>query len=143
MLATTLPIYCTQLRKQRYDHNYLYIPTSYSFPTKAFHLRLPFTGHIHARKLRATNWVLPLAAHAAVHATATFLIAIWFSLHLAIILAIADFILHFTIDRLKASPNYGGRFKPDQPYFWWALGADQMAHHFTHYAFIFILLGAY
>ena len=114
-----------------------------AFQLKHFICDYPLQGTYMLGKLRATNWVLPLAAHAAVHATATLLIAIWFSLHLAIILAIADFILHFTIDRLKASPNYGGRFKPDQPYFWWALGADQMAHHFTHYAFIFILLGAY
>ena len=113
------------------------------FQLKHFICDYPLQGTYMLGKLRATNWALPLAAHAAVHATATSLIAIWFSLHLAIILAIADFILHFTIDRLKASPNYGGRFKPDQPYFWWALGADQMAHHFTHYAFIFILLGAY
>ena len=113
------------------------------FQLKHFICDFPLQGTYMLGKLRATNWVLPLAAHAAVHATATILIAIWFSLHLAIILAITDFILHFTIDRLKASPNYGGRFKPDQPYFWWALGADQMAHHFTHYAFIFILLGAY
>lgn len=113
------------------------------FQLKHFICDYPLQGTYMLEKLRATNWVLPLAAHAAVHATATFLIAIWFSIHLAIILAITDFILHFTIDRLKASPNYGGRFKPDQPYFWWALGADQMAHHFTHYAFIFILLGAY
>ena len=113
------------------------------FQLKHFICDYPLQSTYMLGKLRATNWVLPLAAHAAVHATATFLIAIWFSLHLAIILAITDFILHFTIDRLKASPNYGGRFKPDQPYFWWALGADQMAHHFTHYTFIFILLGAY
>ena len=113
------------------------------FQLKHFICDYPLQGTYMLGKLRATNWVLPLAAHAAIHATATLLIAIWFSLHLAVILAITDFILHFTIDRLKASPNYGGRFKPDQPYFWWALGADQMAHHFTHYAFIFILLGAY
>ena len=113
------------------------------FQLKHFICDYPLQGTYMLGKLRATNWALPLAAHAAVHATATLFIAIWFSLHLAIILAIADFLLHFTIDRLKASPNYGGRFKPDQPYFWWALGADQMAHHFTHYAFIFILLGAY
>ena len=111
-----------------------------AFQIKHFICDYPLQGTYMLGKLRDTTLVLPLAAHAAVHATATFLIAIWFSLHLAIILAITDFILHFTIDRLKASPNYGGRFKPDQTYFWWALGADQMAHHLTHYAFIFVLL---
>ena len=110
------------------------------FQLKHFICDYPLQGTYMLGQLRAPNWVLPLAPHAAVHAPATFLIAMWFSLHLEIILAITDFILLFTIDRLKASPNYGGRFKPDQPYFWWALGADQMAHHLTHYAFIFVLL---
>lgn len=55
-------------------------------------------------------------------------------------LSLADFIIHFTVDRIKASPNLGGRFNPTQPYFWWALGADQMAHHLTNYLFIAIIM---
>jgi Protein of unknown function (DUF3307) len=60
------------------------------------------------------EWVLPLAAHTAVHGAFTFFIALilmstgWkFALYLACI----DFIVHFTMDRIKASPNLMGRWK--------------------------------
>ena len=91
-------------------------------------------------KLSRTNWIKPLAAHAAVHAGATGIIALVFAPSLVLFLVLADFILHFVVDRLKASPDLGGRWKPDQPYFWWALGADQMAHHIINYVFIYIIL---
>lgn len=35
--------------------------------------------------------------------------------------------------------GYNKQFKSNV-YFWWALGADQMAHHLTHYAIIWFLL---
>jgi hypothetical protein len=86
-----------------------------------------------------TAWILPLCAHAGVHGGFTLAItlavapALWW-------LALADFAVHFTVDRAKAAPTWGGRWKPNEPYFWWALGADQMVHHLTHYAIIFALL---
>jgi len=64
----------------------------------------------------------------------------WSIIYVGLGIAIADFVLHFIVDRLKASPDLGGRWKPDQPYFWWALGLDQMAHHLINYAFIAILI---
>ena len=100
-------------------------------------------------KMQATGWVKPLAAHATVHACITAIIVLWslilsgqstLAVILTPLLAIADFITHFIVDRVKASPSLCGRFNPTQPYFWWALGADQMAHHLTHYAFIAILI---
>ena len=90
-------------------------------------------------KLSRTNWIKPLAAHASVHAAGTGIIALVFAPSLTLFLVLADFILHFIVDRLKASPDLGGRWKPDQPYFWWALGADQMAHHLINYAFIYLI----
>jgi hypothetical protein len=85
------------------------------------------------------NWILPLAAHAGVHALATLLIALVVNPRLGW-LSILDFVVHFVVDRVKASPQLGGRWTPAQPYFWWALGGDQMAHHLTHYAIIAALL---
>lgn len=98
-----------------------------------------------------TEWILPLTAHASVHAAFTLAIAsvygfavmdgsALFVLRLAALLALLDFVVHFIVDRIKASPNLLGRWKPDSPYFWWALGADQMAHHLCHYVIIYILL---
>lgn len=90
--------------------------------------------------MQRIGWIRPLAAHAGVHAIGTIILVSLFNTKLALLLGLADFILHFAVDRLKASPDLGGRWKPDQPYFWWALGADQMAHHLINYLFIFIIV---
>ena len=86
------------------------------------------------------DWLLPLTAHAAVHGGLTLGIVLLFAPRLAW-LALFDFGIHFTMDRIKASPNLLGRFKDmyDKK-FWWCLGADQMVHHLTHYTIIYVLL---
>ena len=116
------------------------------------------------------GWILPLAAHAGVHGVATFLIALCFKPKSAFWIALFDMVVHFTMDRIKASPNLLGRYKAlsanemknilsymptlapqefqakfgDQlkanVYFWWCLGLDQGVHHLTHYAIIWWLL---
>jgi len=99
------------------------------------------------------DFILPLAAHAGVHAFFTFLIVFFFSQSLSFSLAMTslDFTVHFIMDRVKAGPKYLGRYKalsaneyPEasieqkrhNTYFWWSLGLDQMVHHFTHYVII-------
>ncbi len=59
-------------------------------------------------------FVPPLAAHAFVHGTFTFLIALVarHDLDLACALAGFDFVIHFAMDRIKASPKLMGRWKP-------------------------------
>jgi len=52
----------------------------------------------------------PLAAHAGVHAVCTLIIALCFNPRY-FWLAGVDFILHFLMDRIKARPNYMGRWK--------------------------------
>lgn len=91
----------------------------------------------------APGWefVLPLAAHCAVHAVFTFAItAVFVPWLLAASLAAFDFVVHFIMDRIKASPRMLGRFTKDDPRFWWALGFDQMIHHITHYIIIYIVV---
>ena len=44
------------------------------------------------------------------------------------------------IAHVKASPKMLGRFKPDNKYFWWSLGGDQMWHHLTHYLIIYLVI---
>lgn len=122
---------------------------------------------------KGTEWILPLTAHAAVHGALT-LIFILAIKPAAWPLALVDFGVHFIVDRIKASPHLGGRWKSlgaaeigpiirgagglgnlpelemyrkmcvaklkDNTYFWWALGADQMAHHLTHYYIIYMLV---
>lgn len=143
------------------------------------------------------DWVNPLALHAGVHGVFTFLICLVFLRNSeygfpnAIALAWFDFIAHFVVDRVKASPKMLGRFKSltkedfeknkkeldsyykylslavskkdlgsmrtfenvisqakhlfnnqkkSNKYFWWSLGADQMAHHLTHYLIIYLIM---
>lgn len=100
------------------------------------------------RKGAATGWARPLAAHAAVHAAGTFLIGVAYgystiAFGIIVLLSVLDGAVHFVVDRIKAAPTLGGRWKPDRPYFWWALGADQAAHHVMNYVIIAKLLGAW
>lgn len=81
-------------------------------------------------KGKPTGWVLPLAAHCAVHALLT-LPVLWF-LGLPLWLAAAEFVAHFIIDRVKARTKW----TPAQPQFWWALGADQLAHQLCYLAML-------
>lgn len=112
------------------------------FQLKHFIADYPLQGQYMLGKFKSGyEWILPLVAHSSVHALGTFIVSIIFvSLPIAIGLAILDFIIHSTMDRIKASPNLLGRFKPDNRYFWWSLGFDQMVHHLTHYLIIFIII---
>ena len=70
-----------------------------------------------------TAWILPLCAHAGVHALLTFIIAVFVGTRLgdtaladvewSVVFFVSgiDFIVHFTMDRIKASPNMLGRYK--------------------------------
>lgn len=101
------------------------------------------------------DFVIPLLAHVGVHAAFTFLIACQFGVVKAAWCALFDAVVHFIMDRIKASKKYLGRFKPltavtaptatpDQwrsnDYFWWSLGLDQAVHHLTHYAIIWYIV---
>ena len=112
------------------------------------------------------DFVLPLAAHCAVHAAITLLICLycdpkyWW-------LAVVDFVIHFIVDRLKAGPKYFGRFKSmsanemipllkkhaagllddsdkkmirGNAIYYITLGLDQMLHNLTHYGIIYMLV---
>lgn len=109
------------------------------------------------------DWIAPLALHASVHAGMTGWIASMFAPTIALELALVDFVVHFAVDRVKArspwkalsakeylhwqSMAVNGELTPrgecdrlkafrSNVYFWWALGADQLAHHLTHYYII-------
>lgn len=107
------------------------------YQLKHFLADFPLQGRYMLGKFKSgTEWILPLAAHASVHAAFTAIIVTAAHRTELLWLAALDFAVHFIVDRLKASPNLGGRWKMDKPQFWWALGADQMAHHLTHYFII-------
>jgi len=64
-------------------------------------------------KFKEKGWALPLATHAWIHFLGTYLIASVFTGNsiLAGKLALFDFVVHFTMDRIKASPKLLGRFE--------------------------------
>lgn len=94
------------------------------------------------RKFDNDRWIFPLACHSVSHACFTFLISMMFTTWtLSLLLACFDFIVHFTMDRIKASPNMMGKYKMDDVRYWNALGVDQMVHHLTHYVIIFSIVG--
>jgi hypothetical protein len=56
-------------------------------------------------------------------------------------LAIVDFVVHFTMDRIKAGPRYLGRFSDvSSKAFWVSFGFDQMVHHLTHLYIVWYLI---
>lgn len=57
---------------------------------------------------------------------------------LAVAIASAEFFIHYVIDYSKM--QYGRTLTTDDPKFWWAIGFDQMLHHFTYLAFVWIVL---
>lgn len=57
------------------------------------------------------GWILPLLAHVGVHGAMTFVIALFIKPEMAGLLAFFDMAVHFTMDRIKASPTMLGRYK--------------------------------
>jgi len=111
------------------------------FQLKHFIADFPLQNNYMLKKMGKTGWIIPLASHALVHAAMTFVIvmtvkpSLWW-------LAIVDFVVHFSVDRVKASPYMLNRWGVDNKYFWWSLGGDQMAHHLTHYYFIYMIISS-
>lgn len=82
-------------------------------------------------------WVPLLALHAGLHGLGAALVMLAaVSWQAALLCGLADALVHFAVDRVKASKALGGRWAPNQSQFWWALGADQMAHHLTGFALL-------
>jgi hypothetical protein len=84
------------------------------YQLKHFIADFPLQGEYMLRKFHADwrVWVPALSAHAGVHAIFTLFIAGYLvGGFLPFALAAFDFVMHFTMDRVKASPNLMGRWK--------------------------------
>ena len=110
------------------------------FQIKHFICDYPLQTPYMLQKVNKDNWIKPLFAHAGIHSIGTFIVVSFFNIKLAFVLAFLDLILHFIVDRIKASPNIGNKWGIDKPYFWWVLGLDQMSHHLINYVFIYIIV---
>jgi hypothetical protein len=111
------------------------------FQIKHFAADFPLQMSYMLRKV-SSGWdfFVPLATHCSVHMVLTFLICLVFAPSLWF-LALADFAIHFTMDRIKSGPRYLGRFNDiSKSSYWISLGFDQMVHHLTHIWIIYLIL---
>ena len=111
------------------------------FQVKQFVADFPLQREYMLQKVRpGWDFVPPLALHCTVHAVMTLAICLWFNASLWW-LAVLDFVTHFVLDRLKSGPHFLGRFNDrSKTSYWTAFGLDQMLHHLTHLAIIWILI---
>lgn len=83
------------------------------FQLKHFLCDYPLQGkYMLGKFLPYPKFIVPLTAHCFVHLSITYLICYYYRPDLAFYLAWLDFVCHFIMDRIKASPNLLGRFKP-------------------------------
>lgn len=87
------------------------------FQLKHFIADYPLQNEYMLGKFKNTGWIKPLSAHCGVQAMFTYLIAVFAlpnapkSVGVALGLAALDFSIHFTMDRIKASPKMLGRYE--------------------------------
>jgi len=81
------------------------------FQLKHFLADYPLQNEYMLGKFKKEGWILPLSCHALVHAAITVIICLFFTeLYVSIWLGIFDFVIHFTMDRIKASPDMLGKY---------------------------------
>ncbi len=91
---------------------------------------------------RATYLHLGRLAHAVIHAfgTAVVVALIGGGVLVAIFLAVADLLIHFHVDWLKAKYSESRKLTPADTLFWRVAGADQFAHQLTYIMLIWFWL---
>lgn len=82
-------------------------------------------------KERRHGWLGPLCLHALGHAGLTLGIALLVAPRLWW-LALADFGIHFAVDRTKSLVGQYGTWSTDDVRFWWLIGFDQFLHQLTN-----------
>jgi hypothetical protein len=79
-----------------------------------------------------------LFSHTFIHAAGTLIIALIYAPNLWW-LAFVDLVVHSIVDRLKGIVTLKQGWKTNDTMFWWAFGADQELHNFTHIAYIAVI----
>jgi uncharacterized protein DUF3307 len=83
-------------------------------------------------KDQKTGWAMPLLAHCLVHLAVLMALLLIFAPKFWFV-AIIDFLIHITIDRLKGltASTLGVTLENQHPWFWSLIGVDQALHHLT------------
>lgn len=117
-----------------------FVPIYFAFVAK--HLCADFflqTKWMAIGKEGESDWLQPLAVHAAIHAVGTLVVVLiaapsfWW-------LALVDFVVHFAIDRGKGVICRRCGLYPTMPAFWWAIGTDQALHQITHLIYVLLIV---
>lgn len=95
----------------------------------------------HLKKGNKVGWFSPLFFHCLDHfvlffvlfvLTGLFVDIVYYELFfMALVCSLLNSIIHFGVDRIKAHPKLGGRWKFPQKMFFVSLGLDQMFHSIT------------
>jgi Protein of unknown function (DUF3307) len=82
--------------------------------------------------------------HAALHGIGTFIVFWLFSVSAAFCLGLAvlDFFIHYHVDYVKENIVRKAGWTTSDSKFWWALSADQMAHHLTYLGLVALAVTA-
>jgi Protein of unknown function (DUF3307) len=84
------------------------------------------------------GWLLPLTVHCLIHGAVAALVIVplapkfWF-------VVVADFVVHFIIDRAKGFCVATFDIGPDDRWFWWLIGIDQALHHLTDFSWALLM----
>ena len=134
--------YYSRAMEQNFEQAILIFQLLIVFQIKHFLADYPLQTEYMLGKFKAKDWELPLFSHAAVHGLMTFGIVAQFlgDLRIALFMGLFDLVVHFVVDRVKASPFMFGKYKPHEKAFWLAVGGDQFMHHITHYIVIFVIV---
>ena len=76
-----------------------------------------------------------LFSHTLIHSLGTLVIVLAYAPSLWW-LAGVDFLIHSIVDRLKGITTLKQGWQTKDTLFWWAFGADQELHNFTHIAYV-------
>ena len=107
--------------------------------------------HFVADYLLQTSWIIAGKGHfdqpggyvhAAVHIAGTAPALVYAGLGggLVVLILALEFVIHFTVDHLKALQSRARPQSPSSARFWAMHGADQLAHHLTYSAILFVVM---
>jgi hypothetical protein len=79
--------------------------------------------------------------HAVIHGVGTWLCMNWFFPSAAVLLAIADTVIHYHIDWIRVNVCYVMNWTTtNSKYWWWTIGVDEFLHYMTYIGLIAVMV---
>lgn len=128
------------------NSNQIVLMMMLAFVVKHYFADFPFqTPYMLKKGSNGTAWILPLFSHSSVHALFSVFILIGFGYAQFAWLAGVELVIHFIIDRIKATYKLPqGQWVGAEKYenlgkYYRAFGKDQMAHYITYVVMLLIV----